>query len=457
MTTRKNESAVSPQSQVANAADSTAGVKLTDRVIAKLSCPAGRKDTLFFDAQLKGFALRVSAGGGRSFLFQYRFGPVARRLPLGEWGEAGTKGGGITATQARAAAERHRGAVRDGRDPWAERKAAQVATLEAEVETRRQKAAVAFTLEALLEDWLAAHEKARRVSYTRDMESRVRHNLAPLLKLPAAKITKAEAVREIDRVAATGGVTTARRTLAYGRALYGWAEKRGAVEANPFRGVPAPGKEVSRDRVLTDAELGAVWKAAEAEGPPYGPMVRFLLLTLGRLNEVAGMTWGEVAADLSTWTQPGERTKNSKAHVVHLSEAARALLLEARLKKMPRPDTLVFASLAEGKLLTGFGALKRRLDKASKTAGWRLHDFRRTGVTVLARQGFPPHVADKLLNHITGAIHGVAAVYQRHDFATERARALDAWAAHVLACAAGKPDQDSEKVVPLRPRRAARG
>jgi integrase len=106
------------------------------------------------------------------------------------------------------------------------------------------------------------------------------------------------------------------------------------------------------------------------------------------------------------------------------------------LKGKPAPDALVFQHVAGGPL-TGFSALKRRLDAATKVSRWRLHDFRRTGVTALARMGFPPHVADKLLNHVQGTISGVAAVYQRHDFAAERKAALEAWAAHVLRCAEG--------------------
>ena len=440
MTARKDESALSPHSSGQHEAAFGVPqnfVKLTDRTVAALACPAGRKDALFFDAQMSGFGVRVTAGGSRTFLLQYRNGPKIRRLVLGPWGEAGAKSGGLTTTQARALAERHRGAVREGRDPWAERKATQVAALAAEAEATRQKAAAAVTVEILLDRWLAAHASSRRPSYTRDVGGRVRHNLAPLLRMPAAGVTKADAVREIDRVAAGGGEVTARRTLAYARAIYGWAAKRGMLAENPFHGVPAPGREVSRDRVLTDAELGAVWRAAGREGPPYGPLTRVLLLTLARLNEVAGMTWGELAPDLSTWTQPGERTKNGKAHIVHLSGPARE---ELRSLLPPGgkagPNDLVFTR-AVGGGLTGFSALKRRLDAASGATGWRLHDFRRTGVTALARIGFPPHVADKLLNQITGTIGGVAAVYQRHDFATERARALDAWAAYVFRCAEG--------------------
>ena len=70
---------------------------------------------------------------------------------------------------------------------------------------------------------------------------------------------------------------------------------------------------------------------------------------------------------------------------------------------------------------------------------WVLHNFRRSGVTVLAEQGIPPHVADRLLNHVQGTIKGVAAIYQRGEFLEERKRALDVWAAHVTACAGARP------------------
>jgi integrase len=193
---------------------------------------------------------------------------------------------------------------------------------------------------------------------------------------------------------------------------------------------------VKRDRVLTDAEIGAIWTAAGKLGAVHGGFVRFLMLTLARRDEVARMTWAEVAPDLSTWTLPAARAKNGKAHVTHLPAPARDIL-----STLPRggDDALVFglpgANRKEGDALRPIGTfsfIARVLLRESKTEGWRLHDFRRTGVTVLASKGVSPHVADRLLNHVQGTIKGVAAIYQRHEFMAERRAALEAWAGHIL-------------------------
>jgi len=222
---------------------------------------------------------------------------------------------------------------------------------------------------------------------------------------------------------------------------------------------------VARDRVLTDVELGEVWRAAGALGAPFAPCLRILILTLQRRDEVAGMRWNELAPDLSTWTVPAERSKNGKAHIVHLAEPARAIL-----RAVPRVGTAGLVFTTTGRTpLSGFSGAKRRLDMAiaaeraaaaARTGDgsvpepivpWRLHDLRRTGVTALARLGFPPHVCDRLLNHAEGAIRGVAAVYQRHEFLPEREAALNAWAAHVLVVGEGAPN--ARNVVALAARR----
>jgi integrase len=160
---------------------------------------------------------------------------------------------------------------------------------------------------------------------------------------------------------------------------------------------------------------------------------------------------------LRSWTIPAERAKNGRAHVVHLAEPARAILAE--LPRVAGADH-VFPGRTAGRDISAFSKCKLALDAAiaaerAKTgmeqaamADWRFHDFRRTAVTALAGMGFAPHVCDRLLNHLTGAIQGVAAVYQRHDFAMERAKALDAWAGHVLRTAEG--DEKAGDVVVLR-------
>ncbi|MGH7226100.1 MAG: site-specific integrase, partial [Gemmataceae bacterium] len=194
---------------------------------------------------------------------------------------------------------------------------------------------------------------------------------------------------------------------------------------------PAPTDEKARDRVLTKDELKAVWAASGELDSPFKQMVRLLILTLQRRGEVAGMRWCELSADRSLWTIPAERAKNGKAHIVHLSPQAQAILAEVhRIDACP----FVFSTTAKTPV-SGFSKAKNALDEKSKVTNWRFHDFRRTGVTGLADMGFPPHVCDRLLNHVTGSIQGVAAVYQRQEFLAERKTALDAWAEYLLVVA----------------------
>jgi integrase len=239
----------------------------------------------------------------------------------------------------------------------------------------------------------------------------------------------------------------ASRTLAYARACFSWAEKRQKVPFNPFEGLPASPATAARDRVLTDAELGWVWATADGLAYPWGPFFKLAILTLQRREEVAGMRWSEISSDLWLWTVPGGRMKNGKPHDVHLSESARAVL-----GTVPRLEGCDFVFSPTGRTpISGFSKAKAALDAAmaqtqagaagrlgpkpgAPLAPWRLHDLRRTGVSTLARLGFDSIVADKLLAHQPTKLVGVAAVYQRHDFANERARALDAWAAHVMTC-----------------------
>jgi integrase len=100
----------------------------------------------------------------------------------------------------------------------------------------------------------------------------------------------------------------------------------GAVHTNPFAHLPVAKGIAKRERVLTDDEIGEIWRAAGQVAAPYGAIVRLLILTGQRRGEVAGMNWGEIADDLATWTMPGERTKNGIPHTVPLSAPARDLL-----------------------------------------------------------------------------------------------------------------------------------
>jgi integrase len=447
-------------------------VKLDKREVDSLACPPGRRDMMVMDEDLTGFALRVTKDGTKTFIFQYRLGPAVKRLRLGRYGD-------ITPAQARKLAEIARGAVAAGRDPAGERRATIEADMAARGARKRQAVVDALTLEDLIAQWVKKRLADARPSYRLDAPQQLRRIFKQMLPLPAHTVDarmlrKAleAVVRPVKRKAPAVasqppsvlakrqtkaaepplpvqmmGQTMARRARVYGHACYAWGMKRGLVAANPFAEVIPEGREVSRDRVLNDAELGEVWRASGALGWPWGPYFRILLLTLQREVETAQMRWDELAPDRGTWQLPGGRTKNRKPHLVHLAEPARAILAAVpRLQGSP----LVFTTTGLT-AVSGFSHAKVRLDvkiqearaRRAAEAGtepaalvpWRIHDFRRTGVTALAGLGTRWEVADRLLNHMTGAISGVAAIYQRHEFLEERRQAMDQWAAHVLAVA----------------------
>lgn len=405
-------------------------MKFTMLRIGALECPEGQKDKIFFDDELPGFGVRVSRGGGKTFIAQYRAASGVRRVPLGRFEQ-------LSLDDARKRAKEILGAASGGRDPVQERRAAKEAQMQAAADAR-------FTLEALIDAWAADREESRRASYIRVAVGALKTHLKPLLQRPAGIISVREAVAALDAAKASAGPVAANRLLSYARAAYGWANKRQRLQSNPFAGLERPVSEKSRERLLSDAELGAIWRAASAVAPPCGPFTKILLLTLARREEVASMRWSEISADGATWTLPSDRAKNGKAHIVHLSEPAQDIL-----KTIPRFDGSEFVFTSTGKVpVSGFSFFKRNLERAmasdsSGIADWRFHDFRRAGVTWLAGHGFAPHVADKLLNHVGGTISGVAAIYQKAEFIAERKAALEAWSKHILACADGRETADN--------------
>jgi integrase len=417
--------------------------KFTDRFISALKLDAGRKDRLVFDTACPGLGLRLTPKS-RIFLAQWTDPATRRKVrePIDVWGN-------ITIEQARDAVRALLGAVARGIDPKVERERRRA-------ETERARAEMALSFNALVEEWATLHLAHRRERYRAEAVRAIRHAFPDLLRRPAARITRADAVNALDRIVKAGKPDMAGRTLAYARAAYRWAERRGKVPGNPFHGLPIATGSTARERVLSDGELAEVWAAVDELGYPFGPFFKIAILTLQRREEVAGMRWSEIADDhLSRWTLAGSRMKNGKPHDVHLPEAARAIL-----RSLPRIEGCDFVFSTTGHTpISGISKAKIALDAAiarvraevAERAGrdpaplvpWRLHDLRRSGVSTLARLGFDSIVADKILAHQPAKLLGVARVYQRHDFARERGAALDAWAAHVTGAT-------MQNVVPLR-------
>jgi integrase len=208
--------------------------------------------------------------------------------------------------------------------------------------------------------------------------------------------------------------------------LFDWAVETDLITSSPAAGIKRPNKETPRDRVLTDAELRAVWLGAEKEDFPYGAIIQLLILTGQRRGEVAGMARSELDHNSGIWALPRERVKNGRRHEVPLSHQAREIV-----QKAPQiSDKYVFSLNGKGPV-GGFSERKARLDQLAKIAPWTVHDLRRTVASGLAKLGTDLAVIEKVLNHVSGSFAGIVGVYQRHEFAAEKREALQRWADHV--------------------------
>jgi len=380
-------------------------IKLTKSAIDAL--PAPQSDTVHWDAGLPGFGVKVTPKGRKVFVVLYRTGGAGsklRKYTIGPYGR-------VTLHQARLAAQRVFAARLEGRDPAADKREA-------------KRRIVTDRLEELLETYIA-QRLAQNRSGAQTSRLLRREIGKPWAGKSIHEISKRDVVEVVTAVAQRGAPGAANKVLKSIKTFLRWCVGLAVLEQSPAEGVPLPTKEVARDRVLTDDELARIILAARRVGGSYGGIVELLALTGQRREEVAQLCWEELDLTHLAWTIPKTRAKNSKAHIVHLSRESMAVL-----DSVGRRQSLVFPSL-HNKVFDDFSRSKRMLDRQSGVTDWRLHDLRRTCVSGMARLGVAPHVADKILNHQSGTISGVAAVYQRHEFLPERKEALERWAAHV--------------------------
>jgi integrase len=263
---------------------------------------------------------------------------------------------------------------------------------------------------------------------------RILGKFAPLYNRPLDKIRRAEIVRVLDTLIAHGTPYRANRALSAIKKLLNWALNRGMIDVNPIAGQRMPTKECARDRILADDEIERLIWTAKADGYPFGTIYLVLLLTGQRRGEVSAMPWSEVDLQRRLWTIPAARAKNGHAHEVPLSGAAIEIL-----RQVPRflHSDFVFTTNGE-RPVSGFGRAKDRFERGVGSKDWRVHDLRRTAASGMARLGIPPHVIEKVLNHRTGVISGVAAVYNRYGYAEEKRNALERWAEWVLGISVAK-------------------
>ena len=338
-------------------------------------------------------------------------------------------------SDARIAAKQATADVAKGKDPAAAKKAARAA---------KQAEAVADAAPLdLIERFLAAHggrQKQLRPRTTKEVARLVRHDILPPWRgRRLSTISRADAKRLLNDIVRRGPVLA--NQVATVLTMFGkWAIEEEVVTQNPFAGLPKPAKEVSRDRVLGPADLAALLTALDGKSYPVAPLVTLLLLLGARRTELAEATWSEFDLDGALWRLPRERSKNKRARVLPLPDAA-----VDTLRKLPRFESTDFVFTFDGiHPATGLSHLKLRLDKAmSATLGrpvepWVFHDLRRSTATGLQRLGVRLEVTECILGHSGGSRAGVVGVYQRHEYLDEQRAALEAWSAKVRAIESGE-------------------
>jgi integrase len=380
-------------------------LKLTKSGIDALPTPA--KDLVYWDAGHPGFGVKVTPRGRKVFIVLYRVGGAGsrqRKYTIGVHGR-------ITLHQARVSALKIFSARSEGRDPASERQ-----------ESRRRLLLdrVDDTVECYIREHVAKTRSAGEISRLLHREL-----IANWGSKSVHKITKREVINLVMQVNTRGAPSAANKLLKIVKAFFNWCVGRAILDHSPAEQIRAPSRESARDRVLSDDELVRILNAARLIGDPYAGIVELLALTGQRREEIARLRWDEVDFANQIFSLASWRTKNGKPHTVHLSTAALSVLRRQR-----RMGTYVFSSNAT-KPFGNFSAAKRRLSELSGVMTWRLHDLRRTCVSGMAALGVAPHVADKILNHQSGTISGVAAVYQRHEFLVERKDAMHRWGVHM--------------------------
>jgi integrase len=376
-------------------------MKLTARSSAALKLPAGKSDHIAFDDDVPGFGLRVRDTGGRTWVFQYKVGSKQRRLVLG-------KASALTAEKARDLAADLHAKVRLGGDPAADKTAAKVAA--------------ELSFKSVADRFLAWQRKRLRPRSYEEIERHILKHAKPLHGMPIATIDQRTIALRIGHIADNSGEAAAGLVRSTLSSMFGWAMKEGLVTQNPVANTNTPPRK-SRDRVLGFDELAAIWNACPDD--EYGGIVRALMLTGQRRNEIAGLRWDEVDLEKRAIELPPARTKNGRPHRIPISDALFALI-----SRRPKNHDYVFGY--GNRPYRGFAKPKLRLDSHLSIKPWTHHDLRRSCATHMGDLGVQPHVIEAVLNHVSGHKGGIAGIYNKATYAAEKAQALQLWADHIM-------------------------
>ena len=403
-------------------------------VVAGLALAAGVQEAKFFDYGhadcVVGFGLRVRHAGSRTWIFQYKYGDKHQRMKLGIWPA-------LSLEKARAKARFYREQVDNGGNPAAAR---------GEDKLRGRE-----TFGRELIRFLARQRLKLKPRSFVEVERHLNRHAKPLHGLMLAGIDRRRISVLLSDISDSHGPIAANRVRASLSTFFAWVDREGMLDSNIVLGTNRT-DEVARDRVLSIAEFAEIWNSLLADD--YGTIVKLLMLTGQRREEIGSLRWSEIDFDRRMIVFPGSRTKNRREHEIPMSDAVNDLL---QIRDRESGRDLVFGA-GRGPF-SGWSNAKealesRLLDAREKATGnrrkhssvWRLHDIRRSVATHMAESGIQPHVVEAVLNHVSGHKAGVAGVYNRAAYVAEKTAALIGWADHLLS----RVDNSARRIVPLR-------
>jgi integrase len=373
-------------------------MKLTAKSIASLTLD-GAKDRAWFDDDVSGFGVRMREGGSSTWIYRYRYGSQQRSITLGSTAA-------VPFALARKNAGELEAKVRLGMDPVADKRAAR-----AETEN---------TFGAVARQYYEAKEKGWRTKTRAGAELHLFDYAAGLNPKAITAITQRDVALLLNRLAASSGDVTANRLRATLTSLWAWAIRQGLPLAN-VASLTEKRQETTRDRVLSEPELATIWN--QCSNDDAGRIIKLLILSGQRENEIAKLRWDEVHDD--EIILPPTRTKNKRVHTIPLVPLSRELV-------GPRSDHRVHVFGRDDTGFHGLGNVKGKLAKRINIFAWTIHDIRRSVATQMAEKlAIQPHIIEAVLNHVSGHKAGVAGIYNRASYSKEKRDALNLWADYV--------------------------
>jgi integrase len=405
--------------------------------ISTLELPAGKKDHMVPDSIVPGLALRLREGGSRTWVFSYRVGIKQRRMTLGSASV-------ISVQEARRKATQLYASAKLGIDPALQKAKARTDAVE--------------TIKAKLPLYLARQQDRvreghlRRSSYIEIERHLLVHAKRQHAK-PLAEVTRRDVATVLSALPErlSGGTVNRVQTTLSG--FFAWTIREGLIDSNPVEGTERR-EEGERTRLIIDVELRHIWAALRDDA--YSDILRLLILTGARREEIGGLHWREVDLTTRCITLPPERTKNRREHEIYLSDSALNILRSRPVLTQAdgTPSKCVFGRGQQGfnDWAGSKNDLDRRIAEARRAVGadaitdWTLHDFRRMISTAMHdRLGIMPHVVEAVLGHV-GHQGGIAGRYNRALYRAEKAAALNRWAHMVSDILEGRV----HKVIPIR-------